>query len=81
MASGVTPELGDIPPTPGDIPRSSDRLPIFFWVVASSSSGTADTALRNLSDSYRTKPSKSIAPAFANFTSPRISWLGLNLVT
>ena len=35
------------PPLPGDIPRNSDRLPIFFWVVASSNSGTADTVLRH----------------------------------
>jgi hypothetical protein len=41
------PEFGDIPPPPGDIPRSSDCLPISFWVVASSSSGTADTMLRH----------------------------------
>ena len=76
MASGVTPELGDIPPTPGDIPRSSDRLPISFWVVVSYSSDTADTVLRHQSD--LTQPSKSMAPSSADFTGSRCSvWLGL----
>ena len=54
-----------------NMPRSSARLPISFWVVASSSSGTADTVFW---PSFRFNTTFEVnAPAFANFTGLRFS--------
>ena len=69
---------GDIPPSPGNIPRGSDRYSHFAEDISSYSSGNADTVT--------VKPSK--APVdlrslgiqlFAVFTSSALARLGLKL--